>query len=302
MNAIVTVDRSDYAIVGLDNAGNYSMVAHDTNDEKLIELWAIKPRRSKSPHTVEQYRRQGRRFLSAINKPLQAIKYDDLTAWQNKLTGSINTQRLAVNTVKSLLAFAHESGYIRVNPGVMLEPGQPEETKHRKLLSEADVIAMVNHKALNLRDRAIVMVLYSSGCRVSELCAMQWRDVTSIKDGKAEIMIRGKGGKTRKSGISAAAYAAMVEIKSKTTDGTDHVFVTHAGPIDRSTVNHLFKKLSKIISKDISPHWMRHTHVTHALARGGNAVDVQEQVGHSSLAVTTGYAHGTKHSSDYLVI
>lgn len=131
---------------------------------------------------------------------------------------------------------------------------------------------------------------------------MQWCDVTPIKDDKAEIVIRGKGGKTRKSGISAAAYAAMVAIKPKVSNDDDHVFTTHAGVIDRSTVNHLFKKLSKIIGKDISPHWMRHTHVTHALARGGNAVDVQEQVGHSSLAVTTGYAHANKHSSDYLVI
>ena len=184
----------------------------------------------------------------------------------------------------------------------MLEPGQPEETKHRKLLSEADVIAIANHKALSLRDRAIVMVLYSSGCRVSELCAMQWRDVVALADGKAEIVIRGKGGKTRKSGISATAHAAMLALKPMIADGPDYIFTTHAGPVDRSTVNHLFDKLSKVIGKDISPHFLRHSHVSHALQRGGNAVDVQEQVGHSSLAVTTGYAHGTKHSSDYLVI
>lgn len=292
----------EYQIIKFDNTGDYSMIAHDTNDAKLVELWAVKPRRSKSPHTVEQYRRQGKRFLAAVGKPLQAIKYDDLTAWQNSLTGSLNTQRLVVNAVKSLLSFAHESGYIRANPGIMLEPGQPEETKHRKLLSEADVIAIANHKALSLRDRAIVMVLYSSGCRVSELCGMRWQDVIPGNEGKAEIVIRGKGGKTRKSGISATAYAAMLALKPMIADGADYIFTTHAGTIDRSTVNHLFDKLSKVVGKDISPHWLRHSHVSHALQRGGNAVDVQEQVGHSSLAVTTGYAHGNKHSSDYLVI
>lgn len=293
---------SNYQAGGLANAGDYRMIASDTNDDKLVELWAIKPRRSKSPNTVEQYRRQGKRFLAAVGKPLQAVKYDDLTAWQNSLTGSLNTQRLVVNAVKSLLSFAHESGYIRANPGVMLEPGQPEETKHRKLLSEADVIMIANHKALCPRDRAIVMVLYSSGCRVSELCGMQWRDVIPGNDGKAEIVIRGKGGKTRKSGISATAHTAMLALRPTIADGAGHIFTTRSGPIDRSTINHLFDKLSKVIGKDISPHWLRHSHVSHALQRGGNAVDVQEQVGHSSLAVTTGYAHGSKHSSDYLVI
>jgi integrase/recombinase XerD len=296
------ITLGSYQIAKLDNAGDYRMIANDTNDDRLVELWAIKPRRSKSANTVEQYRRQGKRFLADVGKPLQAIKYDDLTAWQNSLTGSINTQRLVVNAVKSLLSFAYESGYIRANPGVMLEPAQPEETKHRKLLSEADVIAIAHHKALSQRDRAIVMVLYSSGCRVSELCAMQWQDVIAVDGGKAEIVIRGKGGKTRESGISPAAYAAMLAIKSTTAQATDYIFTTYAGQIDRSTVNHLFDKLSKVIGKDISPHWLRHSHVSHALQRGGNAVDVQEQVGHSSLSVTTGYAHGTKHSSDYLVI
>jgi len=83
--------------------------------------------------------------------------------------------------------------------------------------------------------------------------------------------------------------------------GTD-VFATINGQMERTTVNHLFGKLGKVIGRKISPHWMRHSHITHALQRGGNAVDVQEQVGHSSLAVTTGYAHSTMHSSDYLVI
>lgn len=284
------------------NAGDYRMIATDTNDQKLVELWASKPRRGKSRNTIEQYGRQGQRFLDEIGKPLQAIGYDDLSSWQNSLTGSINTRRLRVNAVKSLLSFALETGYIRANPGVMLEPEQPEETKHRKTLTEAEIITLVNHKGLSERDRAIVMVLYSSGCRVSELCNIQWRDVMPTKDGKAEIVIRGKGGKTRKSGISAAAHAAMLAIKADSAIDTDCIFTTQNGKMDRTTVNHLFTKLSKVIGKKISPHWLRHSHITHALARGGNAVDVQEQVGHSSLAVTTGYAHATKHSSDYLVI
>ena len=54
------------------------------------------------------------------------------------------------------------------------------------------------------------------------------------------------------------------------------------------------------IRKPVSAHWLRHSHVSHALARGANPAAVQAQVGHASLATTTGYAHADRYSSDYL--
>jgi integrase/recombinase XerD len=203
--------------------------------------------------------------------------------------------------VRSLFAFAHELGYIRVNPALLIEPPAPEETKHRKLLSEEEVIRLING-GLSARDEAIVRVLYSSGMRVSELCALRWQDVVATGD-KAVLVIRGKGGKTRESGISTAAYRAMLNIKPEFTEPSAPVFTSNRNrAMSRDSVHHIFENLSKKIGKDISPHWMRHSHVSHALARGANPVDVQEQVGHSSLQVTTGYAHKTKSSSDYLIV
>jgi integrase/recombinase XerD len=284
------------------NAGDYALVEHTTNDIMLVQLWANKPRKSQSQNTAAQYLRQGMGFLDAIGKPLQAVNYTDLQAWQNGLTGSINTLRLKVNAIKSLLSFAHKVGYIRVNPAVMLEAPQLEETKHRKVLSEEDVIRLVS-SGLSARDQAILRVLYSSACRVSELINLRWQDVIDTGDGKAVLVIRGKGGKTREAGISASAYAAMLNVKTAFVEQADYVFLSNRKrQMDRTTVNHLFKKLSEIVGKDISPHWFRHSHVSHALARGANPVDVQEQAGHSSLQVTTSYAHKTKNSSDYLVI
>lgn len=284
------------------NAGDYQLIERTTDDDKLVLMWANKPRRSQSKHTIDQYMRQGIAFLDAVGKPLQAINYTDLAAWQTSLTGSLNTQRLKVNAIKSLFSFAHKVGYLRINPGVMVEAPQLEETKHRKMLSEEEVIKLVS-STLSARDRAILRVLYSSACRVSELITLRWQDVIEVNDGKAVLVIRGKGSKTREAGISASAYAAMRNIKPAFTEPTDYVFLSNRRrQMDRTTVNHLFKKLSALVGKDISPHWFRHSHVSHALARGANPVDVQEQAGHSSLQVTTSYAHKTKASSDYLVI
>jgi integrase/recombinase XerD len=293
---------NEIMVYTLTNAGDYALVEHTTDDVKLVQLWANKPRKSQSPNTTAQYLRQGMAFLETVGKPLQAVNYADLQAWQSGLTGSINTMRLKVNAIKSLLSFAHKVGYIRVNPGVMLEAPQLEETKYRKVLSEEDVIRLVS-SGLSARDQAILRVLYSSACRVSELIGLRWQDVIDTADSKAVLVIRGKGGKTREAGISASAYAALLNVKPAFVQPTDYVFLSNRNrQMDRTTVNHLFKKLSTVVGKDISPHWFRHSHVTHALARGANPVDVQEQAGHSSLQVTTSYAHKTKNSSDYLVI
>ena len=285
------------------NVGEYQLIDHDTNDARVIQLWCAAQRGSDSSNTSNSYKRIAEAFMRATDKPLQAMVYADLAEWAQALPGAINTRRTKINAIKSLFSFAHKLGYIRVNPGVMIKPPAKEETKHRKLLSEEEVIKLISAD-LSPRDEAILRVLYSAGMRVSELVNLRWQDVIEQPSGKAILVIRGKGSKTRESGISASAYKSILNIKPATWfDAADFVFKSNRNhQMDRTTVNWLFSQLSEKLGKDISPHWFRHSHVSHSLARGANPVDVQEQVGHSSLQVTTGYAHATKRSSDYLVI
>lgn len=277
------------------NMGNYGLVARSTSDSQVVTMWV---NQSASAHTRQQYQRVADSFLSSVGKPLQAITLADLQTWQAGLVGATNSKKLAVNAVKSLFSFLHKTGYIALNPAVMVKAEKSVETKHTKTLTEEQVIKLVTTAKLNQRDEAIIRVLYSSAMRVSELCNLRWCDV--IEQGnKAILVIRGKGDKTRESGISASAYQSM---KTQRAD-SEYVFTSNRNrPMDRTTVNHLFTKLSSIVGKDISPHWLRHSHITHALQRGANPTDVMNQAGHSSLAVTTTYAHSTKHSSDSLVM
>ncbi len=293
---------TDYKIVEdastSKNIGDYALMSTNVNDVELVEIWANKPRKSQSKNTIDQYKRQGLSFLAEVGKPLQAVGLNDLLHWQRSLTGSINTQRLKTNAIKSLFSFAQKIGYIKINPGVMVDAPNAVETKHKKVLSESDIVRIVNHTELSERDRTIIHIMYSTGCRVSELCDMQWSDVIEVND-KAVIVIRGKGGKTRESGISVEAYKRLMQLPKE----NDYIFLSNRKQrMDRSTVNHLFKKASSLIGKDVTPHFTRHSHVTHALQRKANPVDVKEQVGHSSLAVTSAYAHSDKHSSDSLII
>ena len=280
------------------NSGNYGIVARSTNDAGILAMWIAQ---SNSENTRQQYARVAGAFLSYVGKPLQAVTLADLQSWQASLTGKPNTNKLHVNAIKSLFSFMHKTGYVALNPAVMLKAEKSVETKHTKTLSEEQVIRLVTSADLGKRDEAIVRVLYSSAMRVSELCGLQWKDVVEAGN-RAILVIRGKGGKTRESGISASAYAAMKQLRNGASDES-FVFLSNRNQqMDRTTVNHLFVKLSAIVGKDISPHWLRHSHITHSLQRGANPTDVMHQAGHSSLATTTGYAHSNKFSSDVLAL
>jgi len=283
------------------NVGEYQIIERNTTDDTLITMWCNRSRKSDAGNTQATYHRIAQQFMCEVGKPLQAISYGDLATWVAELTGAINTRRLKVNAIRSLFSFAHELGYIRINPAKLLEPPAKEETKHRKTLSEEEIVRLVSSD-LNARDQAILRVLYSSGMRVSELINLRWQDVIETGD-KAVLVIRGKGAKTREAGISSSAYKAILNIKPAFIEQTAFIFLSNRKrQMDRTTINWLFTNLSKKLGKDISPHWFRHSHASHALARGANPVDVQEQLGHSSLQITTGYTHKQRNSSDSLII
>src|SRR5688500_6931678 len=84
------------------NAGDYQLIHADTDDEMLVEMWITKPRRARSRHTHDQYRRVWTSLRQALRKPLQTIKVDDLLRWANDLQGTPNTAKLQVAAVKSL--------------------------------------------------------------------------------------------------------------------------------------------------------------------------------------------------------
>jgi integrase/recombinase XerD len=130
------------------------------------------------------------------------------------------------------------------------------------------------------RDRVFIRTLYSSGARISELVGLRWSDVQPTAQG-AVLHIWGKGGKQRQAGISADTYAELAALRGDAADA-ERVFA-----FDRTTGHRIVKRAAAGIKKPVSAHFLRHSHASHALARGASAVDVQEQLGHASLATTT---------------
>jgi len=292
-NALVTTNT---------NAGSYDILPVDTTDARLVALWLQSE--DKSPNTQAAYARDVRQFLQAVQLPLQSVTLAHLQTWQQALPNSPATVARKTATVRSLFSFGVRTGYLRLNPAAMLSTPKTPDTKHRRSLRELDVMRLID-ACHTCREHALVHVLYSSGCRISELLSLTWQDVQPRTSGAVLHIVFGKGGKARQAGISAAAYDALLALRTSTSVDTDYVFSTRTGtPLDRHAAHRLLKHVAQRagVSEDVSAHWLRHSHVSHALQRGANVEAVRQQVGHSSLSTTTKYAHADSYSADALAL
>jgi len=152
------------------------------------------------------------------------------------------------------------------------------------------------------RDKAIVEVIYGSGLRVSEVCALSIYDVDD-----AFLRVFGKGSKERLVPIGKCALSAidhyLTTFRQDTCNEHDHaLFVRERGKrIDRITVWKRIKKYAEQagIKKNISPHTLRHSFATHLLDNGADLRVIQELLGHGAISSTDRYTHvSRKHLTD----
>ena len=139
-----------------------------------------------------------------------------------------------------------------------------------------------------LRDKAILELLFSTGLRVSELCALKRDSFWEAKNG--EISIRGKGGKIRVVFISDTAKEALKEYLDKRSDTEEFLFSTTPRSVERMIKQ---RAIEAGISKKVTPHIIRHCFATDLLSNGADLRSVQVLLGHSNIATTQIYTHVT---------
>jgi site-specific recombinase XerD len=152
-----------------------------------------------------------------------------------------------------------------------------------------------------LRDKAILETLFSTGLRVSELCGLKRENVNLKRD---EFTVRGKGSKLRVVFLSDAAKQALKRYLDKRGDVSPYMFVRHdravaknsdLGALTPRSVQRLIDRYSRAagITKNVTPHTMRHSYATDLLRNGADIRSVQSMLGHSSITTTQIYTHVT---------
>lgn len=292
------------------------------DDDELVEIWRA---RSRSEHTRRAYLADATRFLAflaTLGATIRTTTVRDLQAFAADLATSglaPGSQGRTIAAVKSLLSFAQRCGYSAFNVGSAVAcPKAPDELAQR-ILSESEVIRLV--LAASGRDRLLLRVLYASGVRVSELCGLSWCDVQPRDDGMGQITVYGKGSKSRAVLLPATIFGELWASRPEGALPTDPVFRSRAAHTTRdgavsyrlgpNAALRVVKRAAKRAGIDRgrnargrqiapSPHWLRHAHVSHALDRHAPPHVVSTTVGHSSLAVTSRYAHARPSDSSAL--
>lgn len=266
----------------------------------LINLWL----HGKSANTVDGYRRYAERFFTSVgNKPMSEVTLMDFQLWEMSLKCSDNSKRVAVGAIKSLFSFAKELGVISSNLGILVKSPSAKNRLAERILTEEEVHSVINNVTTQ-RDRVIIRLLYFAGLRVSELCALKWRDLKDRKDGGGQITVFGKGDKTRAVLVGKGIWREINDLKDYAGQN-DPVFVSReGGHLHRSMVFLIVKNAAKSagLEGNVSPHWLRHSHASHSLDRGAPIHLLQKTLGHSSVAITEMYLHAKPTDSSGLYL
>lgn len=156
------------------------------------------------------------------------------------------------------------------------------------------------------RNQVLLKLLYAAGLRVSEACALTWRDLQP-RDAGGQVTVYGKGGKTRAIVLPSGIWNDLLGLRGE-ADGNAPVFPSRkkGGNLSEVQVWRIVRAAAKRagIEGAVSPHWLRHAHASHALDRGAPPHLVQATLGHASLGTTSRYAHArpTDSSARYLAV
>ena len=269
--------------------------AQADSDRHMVDLWVA---RHESPHTRRNYRRQAKRFLAHVGQPMATVRLGDVQSYAASLDGLASASRAnALAAVKSLLSFAQEVGYLRFNVGKAVKLPAVKETLAERIMGEADAMRLVALEP-DSRNRAMLTLLYGAGLRVSELCALRWRDLAS-RDAAGQVTTMGKGGKTRAVLLSANTWRTVQALRGEAS-GDAPVFLSRkGGHLDPATAWRIVKTAAARagLSDAVSPHWLRHAHASHSLDRGAPLSLVKDTLGHASVATTGRYLHARPNDS-----
>jgi len=226
---------------------------------------------------------------------LEPIDIRGFLASRFKLNKASSNQR-RLSAIKTLYRFLQKRGLITGNPSEIISSPKTEKSLP-KAISVDEVLALIHsidgNDVLDLRDRAMVELMYSSGLRVSELVSI---NLTDIDLSKATLRVIGKGRKERILPIGSYAVQSVDEYIQKrgelSKSETEALFLNkNGGRITTRSVARIVKKyLYKCaINKNVSPHTLRHSFATHLLGSGADIRFIQELLGHASLSTTQRY-------------
>lgn len=269
--------------------------------------WYLLTEKRLSPNSVSAYSADIYGFLAYISKSgLSHPQNVDIAiihrylenSRKNRISNRTNARR--ISALKSFFIFLIEEKIVVVNPFSAIDLPRSGKTLPKALTIEevnSLLTPVAAPKPINMRNTAMVYLLYSTGLRVSELVGLPL-GACNLSAGFVRVM--GKGGKERLVPFGEAAtdkveeYLQSARAKILGTKRSNSLFVTNRGrAMTRLRFWQILKEIAQAagISKNISPHMLRHSFATHLLAHGADLRAVQLMLGHADISTTQIYTH-----------
>ncbi len=284
------------------------MTLNELVEEFLLYLSAV---RNVSENTVAGYRNDLTQLQTLLTPELdvKSITKENLLlcigelSRQKRAAASINR---FISAFRTLFSYARKFEYIEKDPAIEIKTvKQPKKVPN--YMTQAEVHQLCNQPAENellwqKRDMAVLAMLYSSGCRISELRNLKLSDFT---DGGRAAIVTGKGNKQRKVYFADKARECLAEYlkdrervlaENNVAEKPDQLFISQKGkPISVNGLRYIITRYSGVegTNHHINPHAFRHTFATTLLSNGADVRLVQEMLGHSSISTTQRYTHIT---------
>jgi integrase/recombinase XerD len=268
--------------------------------------------RGLAANTLTSYRRDLRRYQAYLDElgieSLDAVTEATVTSFLVRLRegdddhpalSSTSAARTVV-AVRGFHKFAVNDGLATSDPAASVKPPAPAKRLPKALpLSDVEAILEAAGAAgttLALRDRALLEVLYGTGARISEAVGLDVDDLDTV-DGT--VLLRGKGGKERLVPVGSYALEAVdgYLVRGRTGlvaagSGTAALFLNaRGGRLSRQSAWAVLARAAERagVTRDVSPHTLRHSFATHLIDGGADVRVVQELLGHASVTTTQVY-------------
>ena len=254
-----------------------------------------------SQNTVDSYTSDLTKLSNYLqNQDLSKTNIDNFFIDMSEFNYSSSTKKRMHSSIKNFLKYINENeDYESIDiSDIKLKSSK----KLPEVLSITDIENMINfynHETyLDSRNRTVIDVLYSTGCRVSELCDI---NISDIDLDEKYLKLKGKGSKQRIVPIGSMLYKNLLQYlnvrETFLQNRGEPLFLSKSkNKLDRTAVFRIIKKTAKNISlqTDVHPHTLRHSAATHMLEGGCDLRTVQEFLGHSSVSTTQIYTKVTK--------
>lgn len=280
---------SDYEIKPRKN----EIMAVDTESSlRVLKMFLVaKKVEGLSNKSLAYYKNEIFKFLVSVNKPVESITTNDIRLYIAGKQVSNATKDNTLRILRSFFGWCTAEEYVSKNPTLRIKKIKTPKVV-RKAFSDIECEKLRNG-ARDKRERAIIDVLLSTGCRIGEIERLDRADV----DGDSMI-VHGKGDKERTVYLNARAQVSLANYLNERSDENPALFVSLNKPYNRMRIAGFEIRLRELGHelgiKDVHPHRFRRTAATQALNRGMPIEQVQKMLGHEQMQTTLIYAQSAQ--------